>query len=83
MKVQIVVKQTLEKIIEVDAPDTCTEGEIIEAVDDMFCNDEIELKMEDYKGDYSIAVTLFEYTGKTEKYKASDDNGCCVLEKEK
>jgi len=83
MKVQIVVKQTLEKIIEVDAPDTCATGEIIEAIDDMFCNDEIELTMDDYKGDYSVAVPLFEYTGKTEKYKAYDDNGCYILEKEK
>jgi len=83
MKKQIIIKQTLEKVIEVEVSNNeCDTSEIIEIVDDAYCRDDIQLSMEDYKGDYSVSILLNEYNGNVEKYRVKTDNNECKLLKE-
>jgi hypothetical protein len=55
---KVIIKETLEKVVEIDCSAKLDKNDILSHIEDMYLNEDINLQLEDYKGDYSIAECL-------------------------
>jgi hypothetical protein len=55
---RVVIKETLEKVVEIDYSAKLDKNDILSHVEEIYLDNKIELKESDYNGDYSIAECL-------------------------